>query len=467
MLTMRIYNTLSRSIEPFQPLHGPRVGMYCCGPTVYDYTHIGHLWKYTWDDVVRRTLTFMGYEVQHVMNITDVGHLVSDGDEGEDKLEKGAKKTGKTVWEVADYYTKYFEHAITRMGIAPAHVVCKATEHIDRMIALIQTLEKNGYTYATDEAVYFDTSKFEGYGRLARQNLHEKRHGVRAEVQTDPSKKHPHDFALWFRRVGRFADHAMHWESPWGDGFPGWHIECSAMSMHYLGNQLDIHSGGIDHIAVHHPNEIAQSEAATGQKPFVRYWMHYNFVQIEGAKMSKSLHNFLTLDDVVAKGYSPFALRLLFLQSHYRSELNFTWDALAASQKAFEKLQGIAHSLPPRAPAIDDEGASTLADIRSALANDFNTAQALAYVWNMLKDETVTPQIKRIVLDTANAVLGLQFGEVAPLVIPDDVARYAKERMEAKSRGDYAQADVLRSHISAAGFDIIDTQTGTYTLHKK
>lgn len=463
---MRIYNTLSRAVEEFQPMNPPTVNMYCCGPTVYDYTHIGHLWKYTWDDVVRRTLTLMGYEVKHVMNITDVGHLVSDADEGEDKLEKGARKTGKTVWEVANYYTDYFNEAIRSMGISPPHMVCKATEHISQMIALIQTLEKRGYTYATDEAIYFDTSKFEGYGKLAGQKLNEKRQAVRAEVQTDAHKKNPHDFALWFRRVGRFQDHTMHWQSPWGDGFPGWHIECSAMSMHHLGPQLDIHTGGIDHISVHHPNEIAQSEGATGKKPFVKYWVHYNFVQIEGQKMSKSLENFITLNDIVSKGFHPHALRLLFLQSHYRSELNFTWNALEASQKALEKLQDAHAALPARINQHDSFHPMAQ-EVKEALAQDFNTAKALATVWSAVKDPALDVQTKRDVLDTANDVFGLALSKDDVENVPETVVSLAKKRAQAKKQGDFATADALRSQINEAGYDVKDGKVGAYTLHKK
>src|SRR3989344_1558484 len=262
---MRLYNTLSRKIEEIIPQKNNSLSFYSCGLTVYDYAHIGHGRKYVNDDILKRTLQYLGFKVNHVMNVTDVGHLVSDGDEGEDKLEKGAKKYSKTVWDIAKFYTEDFLASLKKLNSIPPDTLCKATEHIPQMISLIKTLEEKGFTYNTPEAVYFDTSKFIKYGQLSGQKLEDKIQKARKEVHVDPNKKHPTDFALWFKRIGRFVDHAMHWESPWGDGFPGWHIECSAMSMHYLGETIDIHTGAIDHIPVHHPTEIAQSEAATGK----------------------------------------------------------------------------------------------------------------------------------------------------------------------------------------------------------
>lgn len=463
---MRIYNTLSRTIEEFTPVSGgKKVTMYCCGPTVYDYTHLGHLWKYIMDDTIHRTLTFLGYEVKHVMNVTDVGHLVSDADEGEDKLEKGARKSGKTVWEVAEFYTAFFNRSMRAIGVQEPDVVCKATEHIAEMIQLIQTLEKKGFTYNTTSAVYFDTSKFPHYGTLSGQKLEDKKKGTRAGVVEDREKKHPHDFALWFKRVGRFADHTMHWESPWGDGFPGWHIECSAMSMKYLGPQIDVHTGGIDHIPVHHPNEIAQSEAATGKAPFVKYWVHHNFVQIEGEKMSKSLGNFMTIDDVIKRDIDPYALRLLFLQSHYRSELNFTWEALKASETALNRLREGYRELGTETSAKTLENLDVMIQFRSALEDDFNTAKTVGILWNVLKSDT-DAATKKALVDAFNRVLGLDLAAKNEQEIPQEVLDLARQRKLSKSKRDFESADTLRKQILELGYLVKDKKDGNYEIKK-
>lgn len=463
---MQIYNTLSRAIEEFVPLGGgKRVTMYCCGPTVYDVTHLGHLWKYTMDDSIRRILTYLGYDVEHVMNITDVGHLVSDADDGEDKLEKGARKSGRTVWEVAEYYTDFFSRSMRAIGVQVPDVTCKATEHIPEMIALIELLGKKGFTYDTAEAVYFDTSKFPEYGKLSGQKLEEKKHTVRSEVVEDAAKKHPYDFALWFKRIGRFADHTMHWESPWGDGFPGWHIECSAMSMKYLGPQIDIHTGGIDHIPVHHTNEIAQSEAATGKSPFVKYWVHHNFVQVEGQKMSKSLGNLITVDEVVERGIDPFALRLLFLQSHYRSELNLTWEALKASDKALDRLRQLYHTLHVTTTPVMIDDSSFVGDFTEAISDDFNTAKGLGILWQVLKSD-LPDAYKRAHVDRFNAVLGLDLGSPPEDKIPTEVTRLATLRMKAKIQHDFETADKLRQEILGMGYVVKDKKDGNFVLRK-
>jgi cysteinyl-tRNA synthetase len=294
---MKLYNTKSRQIEEFEPLKKGFVTMYACGPTVYDYTHIGHMKKYIGDDVLRRTLSYFGYEVKHVMNITDVGHLTNDSDEGDDKFEKKAESEGKNVWQIAELYTEYFHKSMEAVNVLPPNIEPKATDHIKEMIELNQDLIAKGFAYETNQALYFDISKYSEYGSLSGQKLSDKIIGAREEVSSDPEKRNPADFALWFKRAGKFANHTMYWPSPWGDGFPGWHIECSAMSMHYLGETIDIHTGGIDHIPVHHENEIAQSECATGHD-FVRYWVHHAFLNVNGEKMSKSKHNYYTLSDI-------------------------------------------------------------------------------------------------------------------------------------------------------------------------
>ena len=325
---MRLYNTMSRQVEEFQPLSNDEVKIYTCGPTVYDYPHIGNWYAFIRWDILVRTLIASGYKVNWVMNITDVGHLVSDADEGEDKLEKGARREGKSAWEIADLYTNYFLKGLDRLNFIKPNQLPKATDNIPEQIDFIKGLEAKGFTYQIDDGVYFDTSKVADYGKLARLNIEALKAGARVEY--NQQKHSPTDFALWkFSPTDHQRD--MEWDSPWGKGFPGWHLECSALVLKYLGKAIDIHAGGIDHLTVHHPNEIAQSESLNGE-PFAKYWLHSNFIQVDGQKMSKSLGNLITLEDIEAKGYSLEAFRLLVLESHYRSEAQFTWDTIAAAQ---------------------------------------------------------------------------------------------------------------------------------------
>src|SRR5258708_7659675 len=337
---LKLFNTLTRKVEEFESLNPPKVGMYACGPTVYHYQHIGNYRRYINDDILIRVLRANNFQVKHVMNITDVGHLTSDEDAGEDKMEKGAMELGQTVEKVAKFYEDDFWKSIEALNIYPPDVIAPATEHINAQIKLIEQLEKNGLVYQTPEAIYFDVSKFPGYGKLSGQNINEKEIGVRSEVVEDSHKKHPQDFAVWFFTVGHHKDHTMRWSSPWGEGFPGWHIECSAMSMEYLGHTLDIHTCGVDHIPVHHENEIAQSEGATGEQ-FVKYWVHHEFLLVDGQKMSKSLKNLFVLKDLKDKGIEPLAYRYLILTAHYRDKLNFTWESLQAAQNALNNLREI------------------------------------------------------------------------------------------------------------------------------
>ncbi len=336
-MALTLYNTKSRSVEEFKPLKEGIVTMYACGPTVYDKTHIGHMRKYIGDDILHRTLSYLGYEVKHVMNITDVGHLTNDSDEGDDKFEGKAKAEGKTVWDVAKYYTEYFETTMRAVNVLPPTIEPKATDHIPQMIKLVEELVQKGFAYETSQAVYFDVAKDSKYGELSGQKLSDKEVGARDEVVTDKDKKNPADFALWFKKVGKFADHQMYWPSPWGDGFPGWHIECSAMSMHYLGETIDIHTGGIDHIPVHHENEIAQSECATGHQ-FVRFWVHHEFLNVGGEKMSKSKNNFYTIEDIKSRGIDPLSMRLMAMGTSYRKPLNFTWESLEGVKGLLKRL---------------------------------------------------------------------------------------------------------------------------------
>jgi len=463
---MKLYNSLTKDIETFEPIHPPKVGLYTCGMTVYDFAHIGHGRKYVGDDILRRILTRAGYTVTHVQNVTDVGHLSSDADEGEDKMEKGAKKYGKTVWEVAQFYTDNFYASMDALNILRPTVICKATEHIPEQIALIRTLIEKGMAYDTPEAVYYDVTKFDGYAEIfGRQKLEEKKSGVRETVVEGEHKKHPADFSLWFKRTGRFAQHAMHWESPWGDGFPGWHIECSAMSMKYLGDSIDIHTGGIDHIPVHHPNEVAQSEGATG-KPFVKFWVHYNFLRVDGRKMSKSLGNFYTLDDVTQRGIDPLALRYFYLTSQYRSELNFTWESLKAAESALNELRK--HMVAIRNGAA---GRSTLSDEKLvkvdeyrkrfdiALANDMNTPQALAVVWEVVKSN-ISSQDKYDLLLDFDEVLGLRLATLP--VVTEEVDTEGGARLDALRAGKkYQEADALRAELISKGYSVETTPAGS------
>lgn len=468
---MKLYNSLSKSVEEFAPIKPPSVGLYTCGMTVYDYAHIGHGRKYVGDDMLRRTLTRFGLTVNHIQNVTDVGHLVSDSDEGEDKLEKGAKKQGKTVWEVAEFFTKHFYDTMDQLGNLRPSVICRATEHIPEQIELVRTLIEKGFAYDTPEGVYFDVTKFAPYESLfGRQKLEDKKTAVRASVHVGEHKKHAADFALWFKRVGRFADHQMHWESPWGDGFPGWHIECSAMSMKYLGESFDIHTGGIDHIPVHHPNEIAQSEAATG-KQFARFWVHYNFLRVDGKKMSKSLENFYTIEDVVKKGIDPLALRYFYLTSHYRSELNFTWEALGAAASAYKELKSQFANLKIHAPQrnlLNDEKLKKVDALRDkfdeALLGDMNTPKALAVVWETVK-AGISSQDKYDLLSDFDEVLGLKLSAVihSPTVeeIPSDIQAKGMRIDELRADKKYKEADVIRSEIIASGYTAETTPAGT------
>ncbi|PIU37464.1 cysteine--tRNA ligase [Candidatus Roizmanbacteria bacterium CG06_land_8_20_14_3_00_34_14] len=466
---MKLYNTLTRNLETFKPLNFPKVSFYTCGPTVYDYTHIGHMRTYTNNDILKRTLTYLGYKVNHVMNVTDVGHLTGDDDSGIDKLEKGATKSDKTVWEVVKFFTDNFFKTMDALNISRPDVTCKATDHIEEMIQLINRLKRNGYVYETKEAVYFDVMKFKNYGKLSRQKIEEKLQAVRKEINIDTEKKHPVDFALWFKRIGRFADHTMHWPSPWGEGFPGWHIECSAMSMKYLGDSIDIHTGGIDHIPVHHENEIAQSEGATG-KQFVKYWFHNNFLTVDGQKMSKSLGNFYTLSDIEKNKINPLSLRLLFLQSHYRQSLNFTWQSARASQEAFNRLKEIATNLKgpnsqrKKLVKLSDKSIAYQQQFKNAIENDLQTAQAVAVMWDMIKSD-IDNEEKYFLLMDFDKIFGLNLDNINEEKIDANIIILAERRLEARKKRNFDQSDKLRIKIEKAGFKIED-KGNSYTIKK-
>lgn len=461
-----LFNSLSRKKEKFVPINPPNVGMYTCGMTVYDYAHIGHGRKYVNDDILKRFLTASGYKVKHVQNVTDVGHLVSDADTGEDKLEKGAKKQGKTVWQVAEFFTKNFYDSMDKLNIIRPDVICKATEHITDQIELIKKLIDKRFAYDTREAVYFDVTKFPKYGELFGQNLSEKKIAVREEVRKGEHKRHPFDFALWFKRVGRFENHTMHWDSPWGDGFPGWHIECSAMSMKYLGEQFDIHTGGEDHLSIHHPNEIAQSEGASGKSPFVKYWIHVAFLMVDGKKMSKSLGNFYTVEDVEKKGYDPSSLRYLYLTAHYRDPLNFTWNSLSGAQTALDKLRNQVTALKSQEQrtALSQEKEAKIDAYRDAfikaLADDLNVTKALATLWEMLKSNLPSMDKYDLAL-SFDEVLGLKLDQAQVQVqVPEEVRKLVEKREKLRKEGKFKESDKVREGIAKLGFMVEDLSNG-------
>lgn len=410
-MDLYLYNSLTKQKELFTPIDPKEVKFYTCGMTVYDYAHIGHGRKYVMDDILKRVLTYNGFKVNHVQNVTDVGHLVSDADDGEDKLEKGAKKQGKSVWEVAEFFTNNFYDSMDKLNIIRPNIICKATEHIKEQIELIDKLFKNGYAYDTEEAVYFDTSKFSGYGKMFGQKLEDKKVAVRKEVKTDENKRNNADFALWFKRVGNFKDHVMHWKSPYGDGFPGWHIECSAMSMKYLGEQIDIHTGGEDHLSIHHPNEIAQSEGATGKSPFSRFWMHCSFLMVDGTKMSKSLGNYYTIGDIIDKGIDPIALRYLYLGAHYKKPMNFTWMSLESASRGLRNLKSqITNYKSSARNTLSAEKDQKIVEFRvkfnQAINDDLNTSKAMAVLFEMIKSN-IPSEDKYDLAISFDEVLGL------------------------------------------------------------
>lgn len=454
-MSLQFWNTASRKREEFKPLHPPRVGLYTCGPTVYNPATIGNLRTYVFEDVLKRALVFFGYEVKHVMNITDVGHLTDDGDDGEDKMEREAAQTGQSAWEIAKKYEAQFFRDLHRLHILHPDVTPRATEHIAEQIALVRTLEEKGFAYRTDDGMYFDTKKFDAYGRLSGQRMEEKEAGARVVVHAQ--KKHPADFALWkFSPPG--SRRQMEWESPWGKGFPGWHLECSAMSVKYLGQPFDIHAGGVDHIAVHHENEIAQSESAE-EKPLARYWMHSEFLLVDGRRMGKSKGNAFTLDDVMAQGCDPRAFRYYCLGTQYRSKMNFTWEGVEGARASLTKLEMLARRLPRSPHALADEEA--LEKFAEAIADDLNTAKALSVMWWVLESER-SVEIKAATLLKMDEVLGLDLKRVVgcAVPIPSSVHALAEERQHARREKNWKTSDELRERIAALGWRIEDTDSG-------
>jgi cysteinyl-tRNA synthetase len=456
-------NTMSRRKEVFKPLREGEVGIYTCGLTVYNFAHIGNLRAYVFADTLKRMFLFNGYKVNHVMNITDVGHLTGDEDEGEDKMEAGARREGKTVWEIVDFYTEAFFDDLKRLRIILPTVTCRATRHVDDMIDMIRKIESNGYTYVAGGNVYFDTSKLPDYGKLARLKLDED--NTRSRVESDPYKRNPFDFVLWFTRY-KYDSHAMQWDSPWGRGFPGWHIECSAMSSKYLGERFDIHTGGIDHIPIHHTNEIAQSEAAFGHE-WVNYWLHSEFLVIgEGEKMSKSLGNFITLQTLIDKGYDPAEYRYYLLGAHYKKQLAFTLEALDGAKSAMKRLTTKIGELKGSEAPVSKLNSVLLNEFHEAINDDLNTPRALAVLWKVVDSEDLRPGEKLSLINEFDRVLGLGLSEIETEVIPEEVEELANQRDQARRGKDWKKADELRKLISEKGYEVLDERDG-YKIRKK
>jgi cysteinyl-tRNA synthetase len=474
-MALTLFNTLGRKLQVFESLLPGRVGFYGCGPTVYNYAHIGNLRAYVLHDILVKTLIRRGYRVTHVMNITDVGHLSGDNDSGEDKMVKSAEERGKGVLEIADFYTQAFFNDTDRLHIQRPTVICKATDHIEDMIGLIKKIEDRGFTYFAGGNLYFDISRFPSYGDLALLRMEELRAGVRTGL--DENKRNPQDFVLWFTK-SKFENQALVWESPWGRGYPGWHIECSAMSIKYLGEQFDIHAGGIDHIPIHHTNEIAQSEGATGRHPWVRYWVHNEFLVMDKGKMSKSAGGFLTLQFLVDSGYDPLDYRYLLLGGHYRSQLQFSFAALDGARNSRKSLLDRVKVLTDKGGIIPDfngeEGSggkakAYLEAFDAALDEDLSTPKALACLWTLIRDTEVPPEEALTTVLIMDQVLGIGLVKEAEGVRNREedqdfirkIEAMIEERGTAKKNKDFIKADEIREALKKQGIIVEDGPAGT------
>ncbi len=457
---MKLYNTLTRKIEEFKPIKEGEVGIYSCGPTVYWNQHIGHMYAYVQWDTLVRVFQYLGYKANWVMNITDVGHLTSDEDYGEDKMEVGAKREGLSVYDLAEKYIKQFLESMELLNIQKPDVLCRATEHIQEQIDLIKKMEANGFTYRTKTGLVFDTSKFPDYSKFARLDLEKQRPGARVEV--DPEKKQPWDFLLW---VTNQPEHVMQWGSPWGRGFPGWHLECTAMSVKYLGEKFDIHTGGIEHIPVHHTNEIAQAYGAFGQQT-ANYWLHNGWLVLKDEKMSKSLGNIILVTDLVERGYDALALRYLILTSHYRQGLKFTEKALKSAAVSLDKLRELIASWRAEQgrKTLTEEDEKKVAQYKkeflTAINQDLNIPQALAVVWQLAKSSVSSQEKLDLILDF-DQVLGLKLGEITKFKTPKEVEDLVEKREALRKQREWQKADEIRKEVEEKGFKLEDTAGGT------
>jgi cysteinyl-tRNA synthetase len=448
------FNSLTRKKEKFKPLKKGVVGMYTCGPTVYNFAHIGNLRTYIFEDILRRVLEYNCFSVKHVMNITDVGHLTSDRDTGEDKVEKAAKEQGKNAWQISEFYTKQFKKDIADLNINPPHIMPKATDHIKDQIELIRVLEKKGFTYRTTDGIYFDTSKFKNYGKFGNVDVKQLQEGAR--VEKNKEKRNITDFALWkFSPKGKKRQ--MEWTSPWGIGFPGWHIECSAMSVKYLKQPFDIHTGAIDHIPVHHQNEIAQSEAACG-KPLANYWLHGEFLVIDKKRMGKSKGNFITLGNLKEKGYDPLAYRFFTFSAHYRTQLNFSWEAMEAAKNSLRHLYNQIRNLSGEVGQVNMEYKNKFLE---RINNDLNIPQALAVMQDLLKSNLINKDKLATILDF-DKVFGLKFERTLfKEEVPEEIRRLIEKREELRKEKKWQEADEIRRKINKKGWTVEDALGGT------
>jgi cysteinyl-tRNA synthetase len=451
---VQLYNTLTREKEIFSPIDPPNVGFYSCGPTVYNYAHIGNLRAYVFADILQKVLENSGYKVNRVMNITDIGHLSSDADSGEDKMTKGLLREGKSLnlenmRELAEFYTEKFKEDLRALNVAIPKTICFASDYIKEEIELIKKLEKKGYTYKTSDGIYFDTSKMSDYGVLWGGNRNWDEKGAR--IIENSVKKNPEDFALW-----KFNS-KIGFESLWGIGFPGWHIECSAMSMKFLGEQFDIHTAGIDLIPTHHTNEIAQSECATGKKPFVKFWLHNEHIDMGGTRMAKSDGNFITLRTVIEKGIDPISYRFWLLMGHYRTKMNFNWEALEGAETALKRLYGLYLGLGNEIGKVHKEYQNKF---KEYISDDLDTPRALSLLWDVLKDENISNADKKATILDFDKVLGLGFENLREEKIPNEILKLAEERERARQSKNWKKSDEIREEISDSGYGVEDTSSG-------
>jgi len=459
---LTFFNTRTRQIEPLEPIAPPAVSLYCCGPTVYNYAHIGNLRTYVFEDLLQRTIRAAGYDLQHVMNITDVGHLQSDADEGDDKMMLAAKREQKSPWDIARFYEDEFFRHTDMMKIARPDTVCRATEHIPHMIAMVETLVERGHAYDVDGNVYFDTATFPDYAKFARLQMDAQEATDR--VDQDARKRNPQDFVLWFSQ-SKYPNQIMKWDSPWGTGFPGWHIECSAMATEYLSETIDIHCGGIDHVPVHHTNEIAQSEGCFGHR-WVNTWLHGEFLVVDDAKMSKSTGDFLHLDRLVEAGYDAMDYRYLLLTGHYRARLHFSFEGLDGAKQTLKTLRNLAHDWSYAAQDSAAVRGDVIADWRErfwdALATDLHVPNALAVAWKMARDADITPAEKLALMLEFDTIFGLDLAAATQTrALPDELMALITQREEARAAKDWAAADALRDELLAKGVAIKDRAGGT------
>jgi cysteinyl-tRNA synthetase len=444
-MPLKLYNTLTRKKEIFKPIKKNYIGMYSCGPTVYWYQHIGNLKAYIFADILRRTLEYENYKVKQVINVTDVGHLTSDSDEGEDKMEKAAAKEGKTAKEISNYYFNSFLTDFKKLNIQEPSIWCKATEHIKEQIELIKKLEEKGFTYKTSDGIYFDTSKFKDYGKFARLNIEGLKAGKRIAMG---EKKNKTDFALW-KFSEKYGKRQQEWHSPWGIGFPGWHLECSAMSMKYLGETFDIHTGGVDHIPIHHTNEIAQSESATGKK-FVNYWLHENFLTFKGEKVSKSKGGLFTISELEEKGFEPLVYRYFILTGSYRKLLDFSLDILKNAKNSYNRLKNICLGIS------DDKKINKkyLKDFEEAMNDDLNTPKALQVLWRLVRDKDAEGKFNTI--KKMDGVFGLKLLEKEKNEAPEEIKKLIEERRIARENKDWKMADEIKKKANKKGYSFVD-----------